>query len=219
MNLLIVGATGMIGQSVLREALLDPAVARVVTLGRRGTRTRHPKLEEIVHADMWNLAPIESRLTGFDACIYCLGVSSFRMSEADYSRITYDLTMAIAAPLLRLNPGMSFVYISGAGADSTEAGRMMWARVKGRIENALLRMGFARAYMFRPGLIIPMHGIRSSTLAYNLVYGTIRPFVPFIRTMRPASITTTDQLGRAMVTVAREGYARPILEMNDIRRF
>ena len=219
MNLLLVGATGMIGQSVLREALLDSSVSRLVTLGRRATGQRHPKLEEIVHGDMWNLESLAPRLTGFDACIFCLGVSAFRLSEAEYSRITYDLTLSMARTLNRQNPGLTFVYISGSGADSTERGPIVWARVKGRTENELLRIGFRGAYVFRPGLIIPLHGIRSSTRAYNAAYAVLRPLFPLLRRLRPSLLTTTEQLGRAMVSVARNGYPKPILEMDDIQRF
>lgn len=209
----------MIGQGVLREALLDDAVSRIVTLTRKSTGRSHAKLGEVLHGDMWNLESVADRLTGFDACIFSLGVSAFRLTETEYSRITYDLTLAIAKPLLRLNPGLTFVYTSAAGADSTERGRMMWARVKGKTENELLRLGFRRAYMFRPGLIIPMDGIRSSTPAYNAAYAVLRPLFPILRRVSPSLLTTTRQIGRAMITVAREGYSKPILEREDIRRF
>ncbi|HJY34950.1 MAG TPA: NAD-dependent epimerase/dehydratase family protein, partial [Vicinamibacterales bacterium] len=135
MNVLIFGATGMVGQGVLREALLDPGVTRVVTVGRRATGVQDPKLRELVHADLFHLESLEADLTGFDGGFYCLGVTSVGMSEADYTRITFDLTMAVAETLARLNPQMTFVFVSGAGADSSETGRLMWARVKGRAEN------------------------------------------------------------------------------------
>ena len=159
MNVVIFGATGMIGQGVLRESLLDPEVQRVVTVGRSPTGQQHAKLEEIVHADLFDLSAIEPKLANLDACFFCLGVSSAGMSEAEYTRVTYDLAMSAATTLARLNPQMTFVFISGVGTDSTEQGRTMWARVKGRTENAILRLPFRRAYTFRPGYIQPMHGI------------------------------------------------------------
>ena len=170
MNVILFGATGMIGQGVLRECLLDPGVRRVVIVGRTATGQQHARIEEIVHGDLYDLSPIESKLTGLDACFFCLGITSAGMSEEEYTRVTYDLTMAAAEPLARLNPGMTFIFVSGAGTDSTERGRTMWARVKGRAENALLRMPFKAAYMFRPGIIQPLHGIRSKTKAYQTFY-------------------------------------------------
>ena len=168
MNVLVFGATGMVGQGVLRECLVDPAVALVQTVGRTATGVTHPRLSEIVHADLMSYASIEPRLVGFDACFFCLGVSSAGMSEADYERVTYGITMAAATTLARLNKSMTFIYVSGAGTDSSERGRIMWARVKGRTENALLRLPFKAAYMFRPGVIQPLHGITSKTAAYRI---------------------------------------------------
>jgi uncharacterized protein YbjT (DUF2867 family) len=163
MNVLILGATGMVGQGVLRECLLDDGVTRVVTLGRASTGQSHPKLHDIVYRDLMNLAPVEDRLRDLDACFYCLGASAAGLDEAAYTRINYDLTLAVADTLVRLDPGMTFLYVSGTGTDGTERGRTMWARVKGRTENALLRLPFCAAYMLRPGVIIPMHGVRSKT--------------------------------------------------------
>src|SRR5580698_3602450 len=161
MNVLLFGATGMVGQGVLRECLLDSGVESVVSIGRSATGVHsasgvsNPKLREIVHADLADYSTIESQLTGFDACFFCLGISSTGLTEEQYSRITYDITLRAAETLARLNTGMTFVYVSGAGTDSSEHGRTMWARVKGRTENALLRMPFRAAYMFRPGVIQP----------------------------------------------------------------
>jgi hypothetical protein len=157
-------------------------------------------------------------LTGFDACFFCVGVSALGMSEAEYTRLTYDLTLGVARTLLRTSPDLTFVYVSGTGTDSSEKGRMMWARVKGRTENALLSMPFRAAYMFRPGAIMPLHGIRSSTRWYNLAYAVIGPIYPLLRRIAPTMITTTEQLGRAMIAVARNGYSTHVLETADINR-
>lgn len=217
MNVLIFGATGMVGQGVLRECLLDPAVEVVQTIGRNATGVSHRKLREIVHRDLWNYKSIEGSLSGFDACFFCLGVSSAGMAEAEYKRVTYDLTMAAAETLCRLNPQMIFIYVSGAGTDSSERGRSMWGRVKGRTENALLQMPFAAAYMFRPGLIVPMHGARSRTPLYRVVYTLAKPLLPILLASFPDQVLTTEQIGRAMLSLARHGYPRQILESKDIR--
>ena len=176
MRAILFGASGMVGQGVLRECLLDPDVETVLAIGRGTTGQQHPKLREIIHPDIANLAPIESQLTGYDACFFTLGVSSVGMKEAEYRHITYDFAIGAAGTLARLNPGMTFIYVSGAGTDSTERGRTMWARVKGETENALLRMPFKAAYMFRPGFIQPLHGIKSKTALYRIPYAVLRPF-------------------------------------------
>jgi len=216
LNVLVFGATGMVGQGVLRECLLDPDVALVQTVGRTATGVTHPGLSEIVHADLTSYAPIEPRLVGFDACFFCLGVSSAGMSEADYERVTYGITMAAATTLARLNKSMTFIYVSGAGTDSSERGRIMWARVKGRTENALLRLPFKAAYMFRPGVIQPLHGITSKTAAYRLLYSITEPLLPLLRRLLPGLILTTEQIGRAMLTAARQGAPKRVLESRDI---
>jgi uncharacterized protein YbjT (DUF2867 family) len=216
MNVLIFGATGMVGQGVLRECLGDPGVERVLAVGRTATGVRDPKLREIVHADLTSYASIEAQLAGFNACFFCLGVSSVGMREADYERVTYDITLAAAQTLVRLNPGMTFVYVSGAGTDSSEGGRMMWARVKGKTENALLCLPFKAAYMFRPGAIQPRHGVRSKTAAYRVLYSLTAPLLPLLRRLSPGLILTTDQIGRAMLVVARKGAPKKVLESRDI---
>lgn len=217
MNVLIFGATGMVGQGVLRECLLDPAVTRVVAIGRTPTGVSHPKLTDLVHADMFDYAGIKDRLTGFEACFFCLGVSSVGMSEADYTRVTYDLTLAAATTLARLNPQMTFTYVSGRSTDSTEAGTVMWARVKGRTENALLRLPFRAAYMFRPGIIEPLHGIKPKSRVYRLAYFLLMPYLALMKFIWPAvTLTTTEQVGKAMIAVARHGAPQPVLETADI---
>ena len=215
MKVLIFGATGMVGQGVLRECLLDPEVTQVLGLGRRPTGIQHPKLREIIHTDLYDYSNIESELTGVDACFYCLGVSSVGMKEADYARISYDMTLAAAQVLTRLNPNMVFTYVSGAGTDSTEKGAVMWARVKGKTENALLRLPL-RAYMFRPGIIQPLHGVRSKTRLYQFFYTLAAPLFPIFRAIFPHQITTTEQVGKAMLIVARRGSDKKLLESKDI---
>ncbi len=216
MKVLIFGATGMVGQGVLRECLRDSEVEQVATVGRSATGVQHPRLREIVHRDMSNLVGIEADLAGFDACFFCLGVSSSGMKQADYERITYGFTLAAAETLSGLNPGMTFIYVSGAGTDSSEQGRIMWARVKGRTENALLRLPLD-AYMFRPGLIEPLDGIRSKTPAYRVLYTLAKPLLPLLRRALPNQVITTQEIGRGMLAVARRGYAKRILETKDIR--
>ena len=208
----------MVGQGVLRECLRDPDVRRVVTVGRTPAGQQHAKLQEIIHADLLDLSPIESSLTGLDACFYCLGVTSAGMTEEAYTRVTYDMTMSVAATLSKLNPQMTFVFVSGAGTDSTEKGRTMWARVKGKAENALLRFPFKAAYMFRPGVIQPLHGIRSKTKSYQLFYTIAGPVLPLLKRLFPRLITTTEQIGRAMLVVAKRGAPSIILEQADINR-
>jgi uncharacterized protein YbjT (DUF2867 family) len=210
------GASGMVGQGVLRECLLDARVRKVVSVVRQSTRQHDVKLREVVHGDFMDLGAIETDLSGLDACFYCLGVSSSGMTEANYARVTYDLTLAAAATVAKLNPAMTFVYVSGAGTDSTEQGSSMWARVKGKTENALLRLPFKAAYMFRPGIIQPLHGIRSKTAIYRVLYGVMSPLLPIVKSLFPAQVTTTEQMGRAMITVALRGYAKPVLHTRDI---
>jgi uncharacterized protein YbjT (DUF2867 family) len=217
MNVLIFGATGMIGQGVLRECLVDPQVQRVQTIGRTATGQKNPKLREITHPDLWNYAPIESNLKNFDACFFCLGISASGMTEEAYAHVTYDLTIAAAETLCRLNPKMTFIYVSGASTDSSEKGRMMWARVKGKTENALLRMPFANAYMFRPGFIEPAHGERSRTKLYRVLYNLTKPLLPVIRRLIPNQILTTEQIARAMLNLVTHPKPKHILEIPDIR--
>jgi uncharacterized protein YbjT (DUF2867 family) len=215
MDVVIFGATGMVGQGVLRECLLDPQITRVVSVGRTPLGRSDPKLRDLVVKDLFDLSPIESELRDLDACFYTLGVTSAGMSEEAYTRITYDLTMSIASTLIRLNPQMTMVFISGTGTDSTERGRTMWARVKGKAENGLLQMAFKAAYMFRPAFIQPLHGIRSKTASYRFFYMIAAPLLPLLKRM-PRYVTTTEKLGRAMIKAARTGAPKKILESSDI---
>jgi len=216
MNIIIFGATGMVGQGALREALLDPAVTRVVTVGRSTTGQQHPKLREIVHANLFDLSLIAHQLTGLDGCLFCLGVSSAGMTEADYQRVTHDLTLSVAQTLVTRNPQMTFVYVSGAGTDSSERGGSMWARVKGATENALFKMPFKAAYMFRPGFIQPLHGIVSKTLLYRAIYVITKPIYPLLARFASNYITTTEVVGKAMVRVVREGASERVIEQREI---
>ena len=206
----------MVGQGVLRECLLDPEVHQILSIVRTPTNQQNPKLRELIHADFFNYSDIEPQLTGFDTCIFTLGVSSAGIDEAKYTQLTHDLTLAAATTLVRLDPQMTFLYVSGAGTDSTERGRTMWARVKGRTENDLLKLPFRAAYMFRPGVIQPLHGIRSKTRVYQTFYTILNPILPLLKSAFPQAITNTEQLGRAMLKVAKNGYPKPILESKDI---
>jgi uncharacterized protein YbjT (DUF2867 family) len=216
MKVVLFGATGMVGQGVLRECLRDPGVERVLAIVRRATGRRDARLDERVHEDFSDFSALEPELAGYDACFFCLGVSSAGMSEADYRRVTYDVTLAAAGTLARLNPGMTFVYVSGAGTDRTGRGRAMWARVKGETEHALLRLPFQAAYMFRPAYIQPLHGITSRTRLYRVLYAVFGPLYPLWRVLFPGRVTTTELVGRAMLEVARRGAAAPVLENRDI---
>ena len=206
----------MVGQAVLRECLLDADVQTVLSIGRSVTGQRHEKLRELVHKDMLDYTGVENRLSGFDACFFCIGVSSAGLTEERYRHVTYDIPMAAAQTLIKLNPDMTFIYVSAMGADSTERGRMMWARVKGSTENALLRLPFKAAVMIRPAVIVPMHGIKSRTALYRVLYSVLRPLLPVVNAVAPKYVTTTEQLGRAMLEVAKRGAPKAVLESSDI---
>jgi uncharacterized protein YbjT (DUF2867 family) len=207
----VFGATGMVGQGVLRECLLAPDVESVLAVGRRATGVSHEKLRDLVPEDLLDLSPIAGDLAGQDACFFCLGVSSAGMSEADYRRVTYDVTMAAARVLAAGNPDLTFVYVSGAGT----GGRAMWARVKGETEDALLDM-FPKAFMFRPGFIQAMHGATSRTRLYRVLYRMVGPVLPLIRRLFPNQVTTTELMGLAMLNAARHGARKRVLDPRDI---
>jgi uncharacterized protein YbjT (DUF2867 family) len=215
-KVILFGAPGMVGQGVLRECLIDPDVEGVLAIGRSPTGQRHAKLREIVHDNFMDYSAIQSELTGYDACFFCLGVSSVGMDAERYRHLTYDLTMAAATTLAKLNPGMVFIYVTGRSTDSTEQGPMMWARVKGKTENDLLKLPFKAAYMFRPAGIQPLHGVTSRTGWIQAIYVVTAPLLSLLARTSPKFMTTTEQVGRAMIKVARDGYPKPVLESEDI---
>ena len=218
MKVILFGATGMVGQGVMRECLIDPKVETVLAVGRSPTGVQNAKLREIVHDNFLDFSAIESQLAGYDACFFCLGVSSVGMNEERYRRLTYDITLAAATTLSKLNPGMVFVYVTGQGTDSTEQGRLMWARIKGKTENDLLKLPFKAAYMFRPAGIQPLHGVKSRTAWIQAIYVVASPLLTWLDRVAPKYMTTTEQVGRAMIKVARDGYPKPVLESEDINR-
>ncbi|MFC0112676.1 epimerase [Kibdelosporangium aridum] len=211
MKVIVYGASGMVGYGVLRECLLDPDVEQVLSVSRRPLGQQHEKLTEVVLPDLTDQSAVD--FAGYDACFFCLGVSSAGMSEDAYRRVTYDITMAAANPLHEANPDACFIYVSGMGTDSTEQGRTMWARVKGKTENDLLKL-YAHAYMVRPGFIEPKHGATSSTTAYRIAYTVLRPVFPLISRMK--SVTSTEQIGKAMLALAKHGGDKKILYPQDI---
>ncbi|WP_412075709.1 epimerase [Streptomyces xanthophaeus] len=219
MNVILFGATGMIGRGVLRACLRDDAVDSVLAVGRSPLGVSHPKLRERVQEDPSDLSAPDLDLAAYDACFFCLGVSSLAMKEEAYRRVTHDLTLAVARPLAAANPGLTFVYVSGEGTDSTERGRSMWARVKGRTENDLLELPF-HAYMFRPGIVQPAPGVPSKTRLYRVLYAVTAPLIPLLRRVAPNLVVTTEDLGRAMIAVATPGTEVPgrILRPRDINR-
>ena len=219
MRAIIFGATGMVGQGVLRECLLDPQVESVATVGRSTTGQQHAKLKEILHDDLLRLAPIEAQLSGYDACFFCLGVASAGLTEEEYRRVTKDYAVSVAKTLAEKNAGMTFIFISGAGADSTGKSRTMWARVKGEAENAVLQMPFKDAYVIRPAIIQPLHGITSRTASYRIGYKVLWPVLSLSKALLPNYTTTTEALGRVMLKLAREGFSKKLLESRDINAF
>jgi uncharacterized protein YbjT (DUF2867 family) len=216
MRIIIFGVTGMVGQSALRECLLDDDVQEILAISRKCTHQKHDKLKEIELKNVADLSSIEHEINGFDACYFCLGVSSAGMKEEEYRKITYDITLSVGNTLARLNPQMTFIYVSGSGTDSSEKGRSMWARVKGKTENDLLRLPFKAAYMFRPGAIIPLHGVKSKTKLYQFFYDFLKPFYPLL--LKSNGVITSEQVGRAMIQVARVGFSHPVIESHDLKR-
>jgi uncharacterized protein YbjT (DUF2867 family) len=216
MKAIIFGATGMVGQGVLRECLLDSEIESVLAIGRSPTRRQHLKLREIIHRDFSDFSAIAESLAGYDACFWCLGVTSAGLSEQEYQRMTYDFTIAAAQALVKESPQMTFLFVSGAGADSTEKSRTMWARVKGKTENALLRMPFKAVYIFRPAYIQPLHGIQSRTKLYRALFIIAAPLYPLWKVLLPKYVTTTEQLGRAMIEIGKHGASKHVLESCDI---
>ncbi|MEO6611933.1 MAG: NAD-dependent epimerase/dehydratase family protein [Chitinophagaceae bacterium] len=211
-RIVLTGATGMVGEGVLHECLQDNRIAAVLVIGRRTCGYTHPKLKEIIHADFTNLAPIEDQLVGYNACLFCSGVSSVGMKEAEFYKLTYTLTLAFAQTLVQLNPAMVFCYISGSHTDSTEKGKRMWARVKGKTENDLMKLPFRSVYNFRPGVMKPTKGLKN-TLGFYKWFGWL---LPVIKLFASSYICTLQQLGMAMINAAYKDYGRNILEVKDI---
>jgi hypothetical protein len=212
LHLILTGATGMVGEGVLLEALSHPDVERVLVIVRRPSGMSHPKLKEIVHGAFYDLSAIENELVGYNACFFCLGVSSIGMKEEDYRHVTYDLTMSVAKTLSKMNADMTFCYISGKGTDSSEQGRLMWARVKGKTENDLMKLPFKRVYAFRPGMLRATEGMKN-TLKYYKYIGWLYPLLRFLY---PSGVSTLKELGRAMIYVSMHGFDKPILDVKDI---
>ncbi len=215
-KLILFGATGMVGQGALLECLDDPEVARVLAVVRRPTGRTHDKLDELVVSDFGDYAAVEERLRGYDACLFCLGVSAAGMKEEEYRHVTYDFTLAAAKTLARLNPGLTFCYVSGAGTDSTEKGWQMWARVKGKTENDLLALPLGAAYMFRPGFIQPARGVVSSISWYRAIYAATGWMYPALSRVFPKSLMTSATLGRALIAAAKHGAPKRVLEAADV---
>jgi uncharacterized protein YbjT (DUF2867 family) len=215
MKVVLYGATGMVGMGVLIECVEDPAVSDVLVVGRRSCGLKHAKVREHLRADFFDYTDAKGLFAEYDACFFCLGVSAADVSAAEYRRLTYDLTLAVARAVLAQSPRAAFCYVSGEGTDSSEQGRMMWARVKGKTENALLAM-FPRAFMFRPGYIHPAKGVRSPRRLYRAFHLVAVPLYPVLRRLMGSHMTDTESLGRAMIRVVRDGYAKRVLENDDI---
>ncbi|WP_372651975.1 epimerase [Draconibacterium sp.] len=216
MNVIITGATGMVGKGVLLECLDHETVEKVLVIGRNPLDISHPKLEELIHNDFSDFSTVKAQLAGYDACFLCMGISSMRMKENDFKKVTYDYTLSLARELFPLNPEMTITYVSGEGTDSSEKGRVMWARVKGKTENDLIKLGFKQAFMFRPGLIIPLRGIKSRTKAYQFVYDYFMWLVRLLKAVAPNTVVDTTQLGKAMINCTLYGYNAVIIKPKDI---
>jgi len=210
---IILGTTGMVGEGVLHESLKHTEVESILVINRKTCGIENEKLTEIIHQDFHDFSTIEAQLAGYNACYFCMGVSSVGMKEAQYKEITYDLTMQVANTLVKINPEMTFCYVSGAGTDSTEKGRIMWARVKGKTENDLINLPFRASYMFRPGYIQPTAGLKN---AYK-IYKIVGPFYPIWNTFFPKYVCTLEQLGLAMINSTLHGSDKQVLECKDIR--
>lgn len=216
MKVIITGATGMIGRGVLLECLVNNEVTKILVIGRQSVNMTHAKLEEQLVSDFTNFEPYKSSLSDYDACYYCLGISAAGLDEAAYTKITYDYTLNLAHVLLDLNSQFTFIYVSGEGTDSSEKSRMMWARVKGKTENDLLGLGFKQSYMYRPGMIIPLNGIKSRTKLYQFMYDYFMWLVKLIKLIAPNSVVNTTQIGQSMINVTKSGYDKSIIYPRDM---
>lgn len=215
-KVIITGASGMVGKGVLLECLDHPKIDTVLVLGRTSTGIKHPKLMELLHTDFTDYSGVREKLRGYDACYFCLGVSAGGMQESDYRKITYDYTLTLGKTLFELNPDITFIYVSGQGTDSTEKGRMMWARVKGKTENDLLALGFKQAFMFRPGVILPLRGIKSKTPSYQLFYTYLGWLFKLVKVLSPESVNDTTQIGLAMINATLHGFDKKVIGPKDI---
>ena len=215
-KVIITGATGMVGKGVLLECLDHNEIEEVLVIGRNSIEMEHPKVKELLHKDFSDFSNEQKALAGYDACFFCLGISAAGLNEDQYQKITYHFTMALAKQLLELNPQITFNYVSGQGTDSTEKGRIMWARVKGKTENDLMKLGFRQSYMFRPGAIIPLRGIKSRTKNYQFIYDYFMWLVKGIKAISPNSVVNTTQIGLAMINSVLKGYDKSILTPKDI---
>ncbi|MCB2208251.1 MAG: epimerase [Bacteroidetes bacterium] len=215
-RVIITGATGMVGKGVLFECLNHKSISEVLVIGRNAVDVDHPKLKQLVHKDFSDFRTVKEQLTGYNGCFYCLGISAAGLNEDQYRKITYDYTLALAKVLLELNPGMTFNYVSGQGTDSSEQGRVMWARVKGKTENDILNLGFKQAFAIRPGMIIPLKGIKSRTKSYQFMYDYFMWLVKLIKALSPNSVVNTTQIGLAMINSMDKGYAKKVLRPKDI---
>lgn len=209
---IITGTTGMVGEGVLHECLHHTDVESVLLINRRTANVQHPKLKEIIHNNFYDLKNIEEQLSGFNACFFCLGTTSIGKSKEEYSKITFDITKSFADTLVKLNREMTFCYVSGTGTDSSEKGKIMWARVKGKTENYLLKI-FPKAYMFRPGLIIPTKGLKNILTPYKIFF----PLLPVVKLLFPKHVCSLKQIGQAMINAATIGHEKKILEVEDIK--
>lgn len=217
MKVIVTGATGMVGKGVLLECLDHLEITEVLSISRKTTGISHPKLKELIHRDFSEFSSVGEELKGYDACYACMGVSSAGMKEEQYSHMTYGFTLALANELLKIDPGMTFNYVSGVGTDSTEKGRSMWARVKGKTENDLLKLGFKQAYMFRPGGIIPMRGVGPSSKLYRVLINSLKWLLKLMKRLAPGKIVDTTQIGLAMIHVTQKGYDKKVLHPEDIQ--
>jgi hypothetical protein len=213
LNVILTGATGMVGEGLLHESLIHPDVESVLTINRRSSGINHPKLKEIIHNDFYNLTDIENQLSGYNACFFCLGTTSVGKSEELYNKITYELTKTFADTIVKLNPEMTFCYVSGYGTDTSEKGKLMWARIKGKTENYILSL-FPKAYMFRPALIIPTKGLKNTLKPYKL----LAPLIPLVKFFLPRYICSLREIGIAMINTVTKGYEKKILEVEDIKK-
>jgi len=212
MKVIVTGVTGMVGEGVMHICLGDDRISEVLVLTRKSVGITHPKLKEVVHPDFYNLAPVEDKLKGYDACFFCLGVSSVGMKEPDYFKVTHTLTLHVATTLVKYNTGMTFIYVSGAGTDSTEKGRSMWARVKGKTENDLMKLPFKNVFAFRPGFIKPIPGLKHTHSFYKYILWMF----PIGRALYTKGFCTMQELALAMIRCAEKGYEKKVVEGGDI---